>query len=265
MQVGPGCCCLIALGFLSCGGTSGSSSVNVTDPASIKATPAGVSTLVFMDLELVRPDHLTGASGLPAGVNASLGVTTLTFTNRQAANGGVINGTIKVAPVVSGGTTTFTETFDLTVTPAAPVTGVTPVWTWFYRGVQTVAVTTTHATLDIESGALTATYTDNTVTPAGVKAYQISTPTPMTMDWSNSSSISLAGEYQVSLPAVETVSVTIQPALVWNANGSCGYPTSGTLTLDLASATGVSASITATFKSTCGAVAIGVANLNLGQ
>ena len=82
------------------------------NPASVKATPAGVSTLVFMDLELVRPDNLTGASSLPTGVNASLGATTLTFTNRKAANGGVINGTIMVAPVVSGGTTTFTETLQ---------------------------------------------------------------------------------------------------------------------------------------------------------
>jgi hypothetical protein len=218
-----------------------------------------------MDLELVRPDNLTGASGLPAGVNASPSATTLTFTNRKAANGGVINGTILLAPVVSAGTTTFTETFDLTVTPAAPVNGVTPAWTWFYRGVQTFAVTTTHATLTIAPGALTATYTDNTVTPAGVKAYQISTPTPMTMDWTNTSAITLTGEYQVSLPAVETVSVTIQPALVWNANGSCSYPVSGTLTLDLVSAVGVSASITVVFSSTCGAVTIGVANLNLGQ
>jgi len=177
MKFGPGCCCVVALGFLSCGGTSGSS---LASPPSVKDTPAGVSTLVFMDLELVRPDNLTGASNLPTGVNASLGVTTLTFTNRKAANGGVINGTIMVAPVVSGGTTTFTETFNLTVTPAAPVNGVTPDWTWFYRGVQTIAVTTTHATLTIAPDALTATYTDNTVTPAEVKAYQISTPTPMT-------------------------------------------------------------------------------------
>jgi hypothetical protein len=87
----------------------------------------------------------------------------------------------------------------------------------------------------------------------------------MTMDWTHTSAISLAGEYQVSLPAVETVSVTIQPAFVWNANGSCSYPTSGTLTLDLVSAVGVSASITVVFSPTCGAVTIGVANLNLGQ
>jgi len=64
---------------------------------------------------------------------------------------------------------------------------------------------------------------------------------------------------------VETVSVTIQPALLWNANGSCSYPTSGALTVDLVLATGGSAGITVVFGSTCGAVTIGMANLNLGQ
>jgi hypothetical protein len=64
---------------------------------------------------------------------------------------------------------------------------------------------------------------------------------------------------------VETVSATIQPALVWNANGSCSYPASGTLKLDLVSAVGVSASIAVVFSSPCGAVTLGVANLNLGQ
>ena len=153
MKFAPGCWCLVALGFLSCGGTSGSS---LASPASVKDTPAGVSTLVFMDLELVRPDNLTGASSLPTGVNASLGATTLTFTNRKAANGGVINGTIMVAPVVSGGTTTFTETLQpdrhsgsagerghagLDLVRDRQTPSDSRIW-----GVQTIAVTTTHAT-----------------------------------------------------------------------------------------------------------------------
>lgn len=274
MKLGMGCGLLVTLGLISCSGTSGSTSVNGADAASIKVAPAGVSTLVFMDLEMVRPDQLTGASNLPAGVTAgaspAAGIAplalpanpTLTFTNCRAANGGFINGTITVVQAPAG---TYTETFNLTVTPtAAPVAG-TPAWTWVYAGTQVVTVSGTSATLAITAGALTATFTDNSVTPAAVKTYEISTPTHLALDWTSLSAISLSGSYQVArLATGQSVTVTLLPALVWDATGTCPYPKSGTLTLDLVSP-GITDHTTVTFSAACGAVTIGGVGLSLGQ
>jgi len=269
MKLAYGCCLLVTLGLISCGGTSGSTSVNGADPTSIKAAPAGVSTLVFMDLELVRPDHLTGASTLPTGVTVgatppAAGIApqvlvanpTFTFTNCKAANGGTLNGTITVVESPAG---TYTETFNLTVTPTAPVTGV-----WTYVGTQVVVVSGTSATLSIADGALTATYTDSTVTPTLVKTYHISTPATLAVNWSNLHAISLSGSYQVARVGItESVLVSLQPALVWDP-ATCGYPLSGTLTLDL-TATGFTDHTTVTFTGTCGVVTIGGVDLHLGQ
>jgi hypothetical protein len=274
MKFGPGWCCLAALALVSCGGTSGSSSVSGTDPASIKAAPAGLSTTVFMDLERVRPDSLATGTGLPSGVTPNFlpvplaqsgteaaAPAVLTFTNCRAANGGYINGTIGLA--VSGTTTlTYVETFNLTVTPtAAPVSG-TPAWTWTYKGTQTVTVTpaTSNATV---SPAITATYTAGTATP---KVYLFSGA--LAVNWASPQAVSLIGTYEVALTGIESVAVTLGPALVWDttASPSCAFPKSGTLTLvlDLVSPA-FHDSTSVVFNAPCGAVSIGGANLNLGQ
>jgi hypothetical protein len=280
MKLGLGCCLLVTLGLIACGGTTGSTSVSGDNPAAIKAAPAGVSTLVFMDLELVRPDNLTGATELPTGVtangalvpqdkvapafqsspavNSPINPTTLTFNNCTAANGGVMNGTIVVGWVVAGSTTTYTETFNLTVTTT------TPAQTWVYAGQQVIAVTGTTASVSVP-GAIAATFTDNTVTPAAVKVYQFTIPAPLAVDWTLPSHITLSGEYEINLPSVETVTVTLQPALIWDSAVPCNYPIGGTLTLDLVSAATGTDSTTVVFSSTCGAVTLAGVNFNLGQ
>jgi hypothetical protein len=284
MKLGLGCCLLVTLGLISCGGTSGSTSVNGDNPNAIKTAPAGVSTLTFMDIELVRPDTLTGASGLPTGVTANGTLSpqvekitpevgspapnpaTLTFNNVTAANGGVINGSITLGWTTSGATTTYTETFNnLTVTPA---TAVTPAWSWVYSGAQQIAVTGTTAIVTTPSVFL-ASYNPNPVPPNNSSTYQfiISSSNPLTVNWTDLSAVSLLGDYQIALPTVFTVTVDLSPALVWNTQStpSCGYPISGTLSLDLNSATLGNATTTVVFGSTCGQMTISGATLNLGQ
>ena len=275
MRFGLGWCGVVALGLVSCGGTSGSSSVSGTDPAAIKAAPAGLSTTVFMDLELVRPDSLTTGSGLPAGVSPSVhaaplvqsgteaaGPSVLTFTNCRAANGGYLNGTIGLT--VSGTTTlTFTETFDLTVTPtAAPVSG-TPAWTWRYQGTQTVALTPGSSTAHVVIPLITATYTAGSAAP---KAYLVTGD--LDVNWASPQAVSLIGTYAVTLPGAVTITAAFGPALVWDttATPACGYPKSGTLTLTLAQVSPLfHGSATVLFNSPCGDVSIGGANITLGQ
>ena len=274
MKLGLGWCCLGALAMVSCGGTSGSSSVSGTDPASIKAAPAGLSTTVFMDLELVRPDSLATGSGLPSGVSPSFlpaplaqsgaeaaAPVVLTFTNCRAANGGYINGTIGLA--VSGTTTlTYTETFNLTVTPtAAPVTG-TPAWSWTYTGTQTLVVTPASSTATV-TPAVTATYTAGTAAP---RTYLVSGS--LVLNWASPQAVSLIGRYEVTRTGVLTVTVTLGPALVWDttATPACGFPKSGTLTLVLDQVSPLfHDSTSVVFNSPCGDVSIGGANLSLGQ
>jgi len=296
MKLVLGCCLLVTLGLVSCGGTSGSATVSGTDPASIKAAPAGVSTLLFADLELVRPDNLAGNSPLPTGVvvggsvpglmpglapqiqtaNLTVNPSTLTFTNCKAANGGSMSGTVGVSWSTLTGVTTYVETFNLTVTPAA-VNGVVPNQNWTYTGVQNIAVTTASQTAILSvPTALTATFTDNTVTPTVVKVYHITTPSPLQVDWNDLTRISLSGEYAVaeSIGAnpIYAVSVTISAGtpLLWTttpvppATTPCGYPYSGTLALDLTGSLGTD-STTVVFNSTCGDMTIAGANFNLGQ
>jgi len=291
MKLVLGCGLLVTLGLVSCGGTSGSTTVSGNDPASIKAAPAGVSTLTFMDLELVRPDNLAGSSALPTGVRASLlpgtvplatpgapealvqplalttSPATLTFTNCKAANGGVINGTIVVTwPPAQNGVTTFTEAFHLTVTPTTNVA--TPAQTWVYQGQQVVAVNSSLQTATLTmpapgaANAITATFTDNTVSPAAVKVYQVSTD-GLTVNWSVPGVTTLAGDYKVAQGSVEAVTVTLGPPLTWTA--ACGYPTSGTLTLGLVSATLGNDSTTVVFGPACSQMTIAGVNFTLGQ
>jgi hypothetical protein len=273
MKLGLGCCLLVTLGLVSCGGTTGSATLSGNNPAAIKTAPAGVSTLVFMDLELIRPDNLTGQTALPAGVTSILvpfdaprftpqigsGIEVLTFTNVKAADGGLINGTIDVAWTTLAGVTTYVETFNLTV-----ATG-TAGQSWAYTGTQQVAVTAAANTAVVTiPPSITAAYTD-TNTPANNKTYAVTILNPLTVDWSNANAISLSGQYQLAVAGVETIQVTLAPSLMWNSSVPCFYPFSGTLTLDLNSVATGTDSTTVVFSSTCGQVTIGGVNFNLGQ
>ena len=280
MKLLLGCCSLVLLGMAGCGGDSGSTTVTGTDSASLRVSPAGVSTLVFMDLELVRPDMLANPSGLPGTVSASPGAApairpevsptltspvTLTYSNTPAANGGLINGTVTVAWATAGGTTTYTETFNgLTVAATVQENGQSATQTWVYTGVQQVAVTGTSAVLTVP-GSFSAAFSDSLV-PAAARTWTFTVPTPLHVVWDSPlTTISMTGEYAFSTPSVGTVSVTILPALSWT-QGVCRYPDAGTLTLALASATpGNDATTTVTFDATCGQVTLGGATLTLGS
>jgi hypothetical protein len=275
---------LLALGLVGCGGSSSSSSVT----GDVHDGPAGVATLAFTDLQTLRPDMLTGATTLPSGVTQAkrtpaaaqgqdlpetgLSTTTYTFTNRKAANGGVINGTITVVAMVAGNSTTYTETFSLTVTPSAPVAGQTPAWTWVYAGSQQAVVTGDSAVLSIPSGgSVTLTYTDNAVSPATQEVFQFAIITPIQANWSVPQAVSLLGEYSFTeTNGAESMDVKISPPLVWDTTASCDYPQSGTLTLAVTSQVSGSASTTIVFGP-CGTATIGATStsagtvLNLGQ
>ena len=270
MKFGLGCCLLVTLGLVSCGGTSGSATLSGDNPAAIKAAPAGVSTTVFVDLELIRPDNLTGASSnLPSGITASPALAlvdqaasgpqfspqvvipnrTYTFTNVKAADGGLINGTIVVTPV-----SPYQETFNLTVT-----TG-TPGQSWTYTGSQTVTVTGTTATVTVNA---TAAYAD-TNSPANNRTWLVTTSPQLNFDWTSPSDIKLGGAYKLA-SGPETITVTLSPSLAWNSTvTTCYYPFSGTMTLDLVNGT-LTDSTTVVFSSTCGQVTIGGVTFNLGQ
>ena len=303
MKLALGCCLLVTLGLVSCGGTSGSATVSGTDPASIKAAPAGVSTLVFMDFELARPDNLTGDNTTwPTGVTPSGGLApvikgspkplltplgnpggsgTLTFDSTcKAANGGTMTGTVGVSWIFNSQTvTTYTETFNLTVTPAK-VNGVTPAQHWTYTGQQVITVTNVgndnNAVLTIPSvNGLTATFTDNTVPSSPVvKTFTISSPAlgtqnALSVSWTNPLGfVSLTGQYTitetVAAASVYAVTVSAGPSLIWDTTKSCNYPGSGTLTLDLTGSLGTD-STTVVFNATCGDMTIAGANFNLGQ
>jgi len=268
MKFGLGCFFLVVMGMVSCGGTTGSATLSGDNPAAIKAAPAGVSTLVFMDLELVRPDVLAGDSPLPTGVSLSPppglvaqaasgtqfspqipSTRTYYFTNVKAADGGLINGTITVTLGPSYG-----ETFNLTVT-----TG-TPGQSWAYTGTQSVTVTGTTATVTVNA---TAALTDTNI-PANDKTWTVTTPSSLNVDWTTLSDVTLGGAYRLA-SGPETITVTLQPSLAWNSTvATCYYPFSGTMTLDLVNGT-LTDSTTVVFSSTCGQVTIGGVAFNLGQ
>jgi hypothetical protein len=239
-------------------------------------------------VELVRPDVLIGVTTtLPAGVTYSvppdlvpasesqgdpqakpqaIAATQVVFTNVRAANGGYINGTIQVTAGIP-----FVETYSLTVTPTeAPVSG-TPAWTWTYTGQQDITYSAGTDSASVAAGtggnALTAKYTDNSVSPAAVTTYVISTPIPLAVNWTTPTAITLSGEYEVTETGVEQITGTIAAGtpLVWDP-ATCAFPVNGTLTLGLTQYDpALTDSTTVVFSSACGAVTIGGASFNIGQ
>jgi hypothetical protein len=256
MRVGLGCCSLLALGLVSCGGNTGTVTLTGNDPAAMRTAPAGVATLVFMDLEALRPDILASASSLPNGITLSGG--TYTFNGATAANAGAMTGTIAVA--VAGGT--YTETFDLTVTSVLAATATTPATTqrWSYQGIQVVTVSGDRAQVRV-TPTFTTAFTDS-ATPANDKSYAFTAS--LDESWtSNPVRATLTGTYAFSRTG-ETISGAIAAdPLVWTP-ATCDFPSSGTLALTLVStATGTDAT-TVSFDAGCGQVNIGGGTLALG-
>lgn len=278
MKVGLGLLSLGILALISCGGRTSSVVVTNDDPAAIRNAPGGVATLVFMDLETIRPDNLpfavpvspqpltfglAPAATLPGCVTSAIvGTTaTYTFTGCKAANTGVLSGTatITVAPTVPPATTTvYTEVFNLTVAVDATKS-------WHYTGTQTITVNTatSNATLAVSANApIQAVYTD-TATPANNKTYAFSAS--LTSNWATAGHFTLAGGYAFVRSGLENITVAIAPAdpLTWTS--SCDFPGSGTLSINLVSTVNGTASTTAVFGPSCGQVSIGGGSITLGS
>lgn len=257
MDIGPGFMAVVTLGLVACAGTQGGVSTTGGDPAAIRISPAGVGTLVFMDLESVGPSALTGSTPLPGCVTSSgpvAGVTTLTFNNCTAANGGVMTGTIAVTPVTGG----LNEVFNVTVTTATST--VHQVWT--YTGLQAVTVNGTSATL--ESGNITAVLVDSNH-PANDATYGFSAN--LSAAWTGAPTLSLWGTYTFTKSdQAETVTATIPQAtaLTWNPALCASYPASGAFSLAFRSTTYGSDTIPVNFNVGCGKVSISGGTLALG-
>jgi hypothetical protein len=276
MMIRLACVVLGILGLAGCSGTEGTASVTGTDPASLKIAPAGVATLVFMDLETVRPDLLVGAGSLPGCVTANTAgaVRTYTFTACTAANGGTLTGTVAVTPLPAPGNPgPYTETYDLTV--QGPAGAQPPTQTWRYTGTQTFTVTYTGATpagvaLAVAPDGITAAYTDS-ANPANNRTYTFQGN--LAADLSIANRVAVSGSYLfkrwVNQAVVETLTATLAAGdpLVWSQACS-GYPASGTITLDLVSAAYGTSSLQVAFDAAglgCGVARIGGATLNLGN
>lgn len=275
MMIRLGFVALVALGLAGCSGSEGSTSVTGTDPASMKIAPAGVATLVFMDLETVRPDLLAGAGTLPGCVTAATAgaVRTYTFTNCTAANGGTLAGTVAVTPVPAPGNPgPYTETYDLTV--RGPAGAQPPTQTWHYTGTQTFTVTyagttPTGVALAVAPDGITAAYTDS-ANPSNDRTYTFQGS--LAADPSTPNRVAISGAYtfkrRVNQVETETLTATVAAGdpLVWSQ--ACrDYPSSGTITLDLVSTTLGASSLQIQFNAAtlgCGVVSLGGATLNLG-
>ena len=205
--------------------------VQNTDQASLKVSPAGVATLVFTDLETIRPDSLASAASGSSCISVfPLSATSFkyTFNGCKSANGGTMTGTVTVT--ASGtGTVVNTAVYDVTVTET---TG-----TWHYAGTKITSINATAktATVAVPAGQpFTVAYVNPTNTAKNKTwAYVPS----LQADWSSATATKFWGSYTfqqtLPLPAGDTLTATIPQAtpLTWTA--ACAFPVSGVLNLSL--------------------------------
>jgi hypothetical protein len=256
----------LMLGLVACSSTSSPQvTVQNTDPASLKVSPAGVATIAFTDLETIRPDNLASvAAGGSCMTVTPTSLTTFkyTFNSCRSANGGLMTGTVTVTAT---GTSTLVDSavYDLTVTDA---TG-----TWHYTGtkVTTINASAKTATVGVPTGQPFTVTFSNATDATRNKAW---TYTPnLQADWSDANAVKFWGNYtfQQTLPAGDTLSATIaQPApLTWTTG--CTFPSSGVLSLSLPPASAeirFNTSITdPTMQLGCGVITINGYRLTLGQ
>lgn len=257
---------ILMLGLVACGSSSTPEvTVQNTDPASLKVSPAGVATIVFTDLETIRPDNLSsGTSGSGCTTVTPLSASSFRYTFNQclSANGGTLTGTVTVT---ASGTTTLVDTavYDLTVTDA---TG-----TWHYSGTKVTTINTAAKTGSVAVPAgqpFTVTYTN--ATDANKNKAWSYTP-ELQADWSNASAMKLWGTYtfQQTQPAGGTLTATIPQATPLTWTSGCTYPSAGVLTLSLPPASAeirFNTSITdPSVQTGCGVITINGYRLVLGQ
>lgn len=254
------------LGLAACSSSTTSEvQVQNTDAASLKASPAGVATTVFTDLESIRPDSI--AAGSSSGACATVSVLSpssfrYTFNGCPSANGGTMTGTVTVT--ASGtGTVVNSALFDVVVADAAG--------SWHYAGTKIVTVNASAktATLAIPGGQ-PFTVTRQVAADASKNRTWTYT-TSLQADWSDANAVKFWGTYAFhqAQPAGDTVTVAIPQAtpLTWSAG--CSYPSAGVLNLSLPPASAevrFNASITEPgVQPGCGVVTINGYRLALGQ
>jgi len=256
----------VVFGLVGCSSTSTPQvTVQNTDSASLKASPAGVATISFTDLETIRPDNLaSGGSGSGCITVTPINATSFkyTFNGCQSAIGGSMSGTVTVT--ISGtGTVVNTAVYDVTVTET---TG-----TWHYTGtkVTTINSSAKTATITVPTGQPLLVAHQNTIDSTKNKTWAY-TPN-LQSDWSNANAVKFWGTYsfQQTQPVGDTLTVTIPQAtpLAWTTG--CMFPTSGVLELSLPPASAevrFNTSITdSSVQLGCGVITINGYRLVLGQ
>lgn len=262
----------LVLALVACGGTKNEVTVSGNDQASLNASPAGVATMTFVDLEGgFRIDQLPNVVQVPGGdalmvetpqamnsactttSTTTVGTTvttTVTFNNCKAANGNVMTGTLVMAENTNTATTSraVTTTYDLTTKDS------TLTKTWTYKGSKVFTLNrvakTASVTVPTGGTGVLVTYTD-TANTANNKSY---TYAPyLTADWATVGQFKLWGTYSFTQTGGTAITASILQAnpLVWNFGGisACCYPISGTLSLSTGAQTA-----DAVFGPTCGAL-----------
>lgn len=278
MKLGPGLSLLALLTLAGCGGKDAKVVITGDNPEAMRLSPVGSSTLIFMDLETIRPDALPAPIALPpqgealglapatAALPGCIQTTTLgrvityTFNNCRAANTGTLSGTVVVTITTpTAGTNVYSQLFDLTATVDANKK-------WHYTGLQTITVNPASSSANLvvpAASPIRAAYTDALV-PANNKTCNFTAA--LTMNWTSASRLVVNGTYGLTRTGgvLENVTVILAPndPLTWTSG--CDYPSAGTLAFTVASAAG-EATTTGIFNATCGQVTLAGATLNLGS
>ncbi|WLT33105.1 hypothetical protein [Geothrix sp. PMB-07] len=266
MSIRIGTAVAATLGLVACtSSTTSEIQVKNTDAASLKASPAGVATTVFTDLESIRPDNLaTGTSSSGCVTVSPLSPTSFryTFNGCQSANGGTMTGTVTVT--TSGtGTVVNNALFDVVVTDATS--------SWHYAGTKVITLNASArtASLTVPDGQPFTVSHQVTADASKNKAWTYTTS--LQADWSNASAVRFWGEYAFhqAQPVGDTMTVTIPQVMPLTWSPGCAYPSAGVLNLSLPPASAevrFNTSITdATVQQGCGVITINGYRLALGQ
>lgn len=254
----------LMVGLVGCSSNSSPQvTVQNTDPASLKVSPAGVATIAFTDLETIRPDNLasgTSGSGCITVTPTGLSSFKYTFNGCKSASGGTMSGTVTIT---ASGTSTIVDSavYDLTVTDASG--------TWHYSGTKVTTINSTAKTATITVPQPFTVAFQSASDASKNKAWSY-TPN-LQADWSNSNAVKFWGIYtfQQTQPAGDTLTATIaqSTALTWTTG--CNFPSSGVLDLSLPPASAeirFDTSITdTTVQQGCGVITINGYRLTLGQ
>lgn len=266
MSIQPYLAVGLALGLLGCSPiASPQVKVKNTDAASLKVSPAGMATLAFTDLQVIRPDQLAHSSSSCPCVSLAVNNLTefmFTFDGCQSANGGQMSGTVKVSASRTDAVV-FAAIYDLTVLDSDG--------TWHYSGTQWTTIRELPQPSSItvpEDHPFRVTFEHATDTTKS-KAWSLTAA--MQAKLSELNGVSLWGTYafQQTQPVGDTVTASIDEGTPATWAPGCIYPNSGVLKLSLPPAHAeirINTSITdPSIRKGCGVITINGYPLTLGQ